>query len=184
MYTMSEVSTKLWTPRMGVDIGRVISAQSTDGQYSLLDEDNYLSAPEAEGAVDTLRDIVVPNFGPENTFLVSKAKEKTQRRTTEWLEHIDFFERTGILEEHVFFCLERPQKAEIAKELGLTDFIDDRDDVFEAMPTDQVHFKLLFAPEQFRDKGGLVRKRGDIYVVNGWLGVRAVFAARQAVAEA
>ncbi|MEO5949158.1 MAG: hypothetical protein ABIP74_02035, partial [Candidatus Saccharimonas sp.] len=52
-----------------------------------------------------------------------------QDRTRSWMEAHDFFETTGISEDHVVFCLERYQKAGICTELGIRAFVDDRADV-------------------------------------------------------
>lgn len=179
---MSANTPEHWTPRIGIDIGKVITAASTENNRSLMDRENYLLAPEVEGAIDTLRDVIVPQFGVDNVFLVSKCRPEMQRRTADWLYHIDFFQRTRIFPQHVHFCLERPQKADIARRLGLTDFIDDRQDVLSVMPSDQVMFKQQFAPEKFHDES-LVKKRGELFVVNGWRGVRALQAARIAIAQ-
>ena len=66
-------------------------------------------------------------------WLVSKAGPRIQARTRSWLTARDFFRRTGVAKENLRFCRERPQKAEHARELVLTHFIDDRLDVLRAL---------------------------------------------------
>jgi hypothetical protein len=64
-------------------------------------------------------------------WLVSKAGPRIERLTRRWLEHHDFFERTGLRRDRVRFCRQRADKREHALSLGLTHFIDDRVDVLE-----------------------------------------------------
>jgi hypothetical protein len=166
-------------PRIGVDIGRVITSASTDGNISIFNELTYLDAPEVAGAVETMRDLIVPSFGTENTFLISKCGEKIQKRTTEWLQHVNFFGRTGVSSDNVRYCLKRPEKALIAAKLGLTHFIDDRPDVLAAMRDEDMPTKMLFLPDSFRQANeATTYRRGSLYVVKGWPGVRAVIEAQ------
>lgn len=159
--------------RIGIDIGRVITAAVTDGEPSIFSEENFLLAPEMPGAVEAIHDVIVPQFGPDNTYLVSKCGPAIQHRTTRWLQHIDFYERTGMRRGNVLFCLERSEKALIAARLGLTHFIDDREDVFNGMP-DSVEHKLHFAPGSFEGDERLAARRGALLAVNGWLGIRTI----------
>ena len=62
-------------------------------------------------------------------WLVSKCGPRVEEKTRRWLEHHRFFELTGVAEDHLRFCRERPQKREHALDLGLTHFVDDRRDV-------------------------------------------------------
>lgn len=50
-------------------------------------------------------------------------------KTVRWLDHWRFWATTGIASDHVRFCLERRDKAQHCRELGVTHFIDDRFDV-------------------------------------------------------
>lgn len=80
-------------------------------------------------------------------WLVSKAGPRVQEKTRHWLRHHRFFERTGIAPENLRFCLERPQKAEHCKELGITHFIDDRPDVLDHLEG-VVRHRFLFGPQR------------------------------------
>jgi hypothetical protein len=73
---------------------------------------------------------LVRQFGGR-VWLISKAGHRIERLTWLWLEHHRFFDRTGMLRDHVRFCRKRQDKREHALELGLTHFIDDRTDVLE-----------------------------------------------------
>jgi hypothetical protein len=120
------------TPRLGIDIGRVIiGAADEDGEadtsfLSQRDED-AIETPPVGGALDTIA-LLTERFEGQ-VWLVSKCGPRIQALTRRWLAHQRFFERTGIAHDHVRFCLKRPEKRLHAVELRLTHFIDDRLDV-------------------------------------------------------
>jgi hypothetical protein len=135
-------------PALGIDIGRVIiSAGSGRGDTSFLDGDlaAALRTPPARDALPIIRDLVV-TFGGR-VWLVSKAGPRVQDRTRRWLDHHRFWEVTGMNRAKLRFCRRRDEKAEIARELGLTHFIDDRPDVLAAM-LGVVRFRFLFGPQR------------------------------------
>jgi hypothetical protein len=118
---------------LGVDVGGVISNCDTDqAGLRLANPETYLRTPFMPGMVPTLRRLVAERFG-DRTYLVSKCRVATQIRTMEFLKHANFFEETGIAPEHVYFCLERAEKAPIARRLRLTHFVDDRLEVLSHM---------------------------------------------------
>ena len=59
-------------------------------------------------------------------YLISKARERMQERIRQWLDHVDFFEITGIDRRDLIFVLTRPEKAPICARLGVTHFVDDQ----------------------------------------------------------
>ncbi len=135
-------------PALGIDIGRVIiSAGSGRGDTSFLDGDltAALGTPPARDALPTIRDLVV-TFGGR-VWLVSKAGPRVQDRTRRWLDHHRFWEMTRMDRANLRFCRQRNEKAEIARELGLTHFVDDRPDVLAAM-LGVVRFRFLFGPQR------------------------------------
>jgi hypothetical protein len=139
MYTVST------EPRMGVDIGRVIiDGDGPDTSFFGSDEES-LRVPAVEDAFEGVAQLVRRFAG--RVWLVSKCGHKIQQRTLRWLEARDFFALTGVDPEHVRFCKERPQKADHAKALGLTHFIDDRADVLEALDG-IVANRFLFGPQK------------------------------------
>lgn len=93
--------------------------------------DNALRTPPVPGVFDILPRLVDRFEG--RVWLVSKCGERVQQRTVAWLEHHRFYDRTGISPKSVRFCRERRDKAIHCRELGISDFIDDRYDVLEAM---------------------------------------------------
>lgn len=136
--------------RLGVDIGRVIiggarpPGEGEDTSFFQGGMDAVLRTPAAEGALETLPRLVERVGG--RAWLVSKCGERTERRTLAWLDYHDFYNRTGIPPDHVRFCRARPDKAIHCRELGITDFIDDRLDVHQAL-RGVVPRRYLFGPQ-------------------------------------
>ncbi|MBX2797315.1 MAG: hypothetical protein KTR31_06605 [Myxococcales bacterium] len=120
--------------RLGLDIGKVIIGPIVDGRAdtSFLGTqlDDAMSTPPAPGAFSAIRTLV-DRF--DEVWLVSKCGPSVQRKTRAWLDHHDFYRTTGVPSGHLRFCLKRHEKAPIAMELGLTDFVDDRRDVLVHM---------------------------------------------------
>ncbi|MFI7068255.1 hypothetical protein ACIBL3_45230 [Kribbella sp. NPDC050124] len=129
--------------RLGIDIGRVIiDGSSGTGDTSFFSGDTaaMLRTPAVPGAFEAIARLV-PLF--EDAWLVSKCGPRVQQRSLEWLRHHRFFERTGIAEGNVRFCLRRPEKAIHCAELGITYFVDDKPDVIAAI-TPVVPHRYLF----------------------------------------
>ncbi|GIF17964.1 hypothetical protein Ate02nite_06940 [Paractinoplanes tereljensis] len=134
--------------RLGVDIGRVIIGGSAPGggdtQFFSGDPAKMLATPAVPGAFEALARLV-PRF--EQVWLVSKCGERVQRHTRQWLDHHDFFGRTGIPRDNVRFCRARPDKAIHCAELGITHFVDDKLDVHAAL-RGIVEHRYLFGPQR------------------------------------
>ncbi|MEU4287858.1 hypothetical protein AB0E63_06525 [Kribbella sp. NPDC026596] len=129
--------------RLGIDIGRVIiDGASGSGDTSFFSGGTaaMLRTPAVPGAFDAIARLV-PLFG--TAWLVSKCGPRVQQRSLAWLRHHGFFERTGIAEGNVRFCLRRPEKAIHCAELGITHFVDDKPDVIAAI-TPVVPHRYLF----------------------------------------
>ncbi|MFF5180955.1 hypothetical protein ACFY2Q_23245 [Micromonospora sp. NPDC000316] len=127
--------------RLGVDIGGVLIEPSDEDADTSFFGANYLRTPMVDGAFDALA-ALGPAF--DEVHLVSKCGEATERRTRGWLAHHDFSARTGIPADRVHFCRTRRAKAPIARELGLTHFVDDRLEVLGYL--DSVPYRFLFRP--------------------------------------
>ena len=129
-------------PAIGVDIGGVIIRPARASGDTSFFSSGYLDTPVVEGAIDSVAQLNASVF-PGQVFLVSKAKSGTAQKTREWLHHQNFYERTGLTEDKLFFCEKREGKVPIAKRLGLTAFIDDRVDVLGHLS--QIKDRFLFA---------------------------------------
>ncbi len=138
------------TPKLGIDIGRVIIDGSShptgdDTAFFKGGIDNALRTPAMPGALEAITRLVEQFDG--RVWLVSKCGERVQLRTREWLAHHQFFEQTGIDPEHLRFCRERREKAIHCRELEITHFIDDRSDVLVALEGIVPH-RYLFGPQR------------------------------------
>lgn len=118
-------------PRLGIDIGGVLSPMA---------EDVATSAP-LPGAIEALARLEA-RFGPRR-YLVSKAGPHVERKTLRWLAELDFFGRTGIPRRNVVFCRERSDKAPICERLRITRFMDDRLEILGYLRT-IVPTRILF----------------------------------------
>lgn len=119
---------------LGIDFGRVIQgAPGPDGEVdtdflgSSLEE--AVESPPAAGAFTVIPHLVT-HF-ERRVWIISKCGESTQRKTLAWLEHHDFYDRTGLPRDHVRCCRHRADKAAHCRELGITHMIDDRLDVLQ-----------------------------------------------------
>ena len=158
-YPASAVSIKegAGSKRCGIDVGGVISLSGQDD-----------ITVECFKAIRKL----VEHFGPQHTFIVSKANAKMVRGTRLWLKEQLFYEKTGLLPDNVYFCTERPQKAEIVDVLGISHFIDDRWSVLEHLT--ECTARYLFP--NHRDNSVpkvLLRKESNVFKVSGWADVLA-----------
>ncbi|GAA3762691.1 hypothetical protein GCM10022225_55410 [Plantactinospora mayteni] len=104
---------------------------------------DFRRTPPVPGAFEAVSALVAEMFG-EHVYLVSKCGERVERRTRLWLEHHDFYARTGVRAGHLHFCRTRQGKAPIAAALGLTHFVDDRLEVLSYLET--VPNRYLFRP--------------------------------------
>lgn len=150
---------------LGVDVGGVLVDAGPGRQDTLLGE-KHLKTPPLEGAILSVAALNAKAFR-DRVWIVSKCKEPTERRTREWMRHIGFHETTGIPESRLRFCRERAEKALIARELGLTHFVDDRLEVLHHM-AGIVPVRVLFRPrtkEALRFKDSLA----DVYLADDWI---------------
>lgn len=116
----------------GIDIGRVlIAGDGADTSFLGHDESAAMRAPEIPGAFEAVARLVSVFQG--DVWLVSKCGPKIEARTRRWLEARKFFERTNMARDHLRFCRERRDKAQIAVDLDLDRFVDDRPDVLRPM---------------------------------------------------
>lgn len=129
------------TPAIGVDIGGVVIRQARAREDTSFFSQDFLQTPEVEGAISAIAHLNASVF-PGGVWIVSKALAPTAERTLLWLEDRGFEAATGVAADRILFCERREDKAPIAKDLGLTAFVDDRVDVLAPMTT--VGRRLLF----------------------------------------
>jgi hypothetical protein len=126
--------TKHSQPVLGIDIGRVIigaadASGKADTSFLSGSDDAAMSTPASEGAFDAIAELTRAFAG--RVWLVSKCGPRIQQLTRRWLQRQSFYERTGVRQDRVRFCLKRPEKREHCAAIGATHFVDDRLDVLE-----------------------------------------------------
>lgn len=138
------------TPRLGIDIGRVIidgSSHPNGGDTAFFegDEQTMLATPEMDGAFDAITQLVEAFDG--QAWLVSKCGPRVRARTERWLAARNFHQRTGITPGNMRFCRRRPEKRKHCLDLGLTHFVDDHPEVHEAI-RGAVEHQFFFGPQR------------------------------------
>lgn len=135
--------------KLGIDVGRVLirpeDADGADTSFIGGSLEDALNTPPYDGMFEVVPKLVSKFDG--RVWIVSKCGPAIQHKTRCWFERHRFFERTGIPQENVRFCLKRPEKAVHCRQLGITHFIDDRVDVLEAM-AGVVSNRYLFGPQR------------------------------------
>jgi len=130
-------------PRLGIDFGGVIipmvgrRRHEDDMEFS----EQFLSTEPQRDAIETVRELVQVFRG--NVWIVSKAGHRTEQLTRRWLEKRQFFVLTGMQDDHLRFCRERPGKEAICRELRITHFIDDRIHVMQLLKNTVDHLYLF-----------------------------------------
>lgn len=139
-------------PRIGIDIGGVLTREGDPNYRGSLDE--WDSTWEADGALDAVRKIT-ETFGPSNTFLVSKVRPggAMHRRMEQWLhEEIMFCQETGLPKENIIFvrAVDGPEGKGVACEkLGISHFVDDKLEVLKSVFEDEAG-NSRFVVERFQ----------------------------------
>lgn len=135
--------------KLGIDIGRVIITPESGGRADTSfiggSMEDALKTPPYDGMFDAVTELT-ERFA-HKVWLVSKCGPRVQEKSRRWLRHHRFFERTKIPPNNLRFCLQRPQKADHCRELGLTHFIDDRVDVLQHLDG-IVDRRYLFGPQR------------------------------------
>ncbi len=131
---------------LGIDIGRVLMCPAADDgrpdtSFLTGTEAQALLTPAAPGMWDAVPALVQMFNG--RVYLVSKCGKRIEELTRKWLEHHQFYLKTGIRPEHWRFVKRRPEKADVAFALSLTHFIDDRLDILENLRTTVPHLALF-----------------------------------------
>lgn len=162
--------------KLGIDVGRVLISPgdelSPDTSFIGGSPEDAMRTPPYDGMFEALPGIVERFAG--QVWIVSKCGAKVRQRTLDWFAHHRFFERTAIDPSRVFFCRERPQKAGICADLGITHFVDDRLDVLEPM-RGIVRWRFLFGPQSVT-----LPADADVHPVADWPGTaRALQSARE-----
>lgn len=139
---------KIIQQRIGIDVGGVIIDKANDGTDTSFIDGDFAKTTAVPGTFGAIAAIVT-RFGAENVFIISKCGTAIQQKTLIWLgdKERGFYTQTGFLPQNIRFCKKRNQKAGIAQRLGITCFIDDREDVLGYMDG-IVPLRCLFGPQK------------------------------------
>ncbi len=119
----------------GSDIGGVLAPSinpSRELPYTFEELKKLTPHPDA---FEVLGRLTTEIFQPRNMFIVSYCDEEIERNSRKWLEYHGFHEITKIPVSHLFYCRDRSHKNIICQELGITDFIDDREKILLSLET-------------------------------------------------
>lgn len=132
---------------LGIDIGNVIiNHRLTDKDDKTLHEERYSTIPAAEGVFDAIKKLNDEKF-QGNIFLISKCTPWAQEKILAWLEDNNFYTKTGVKPENVFFCRERQEKDKICSDNNISYFVDNRLEVLSHMVNIVPHL-FLYQPDQ------------------------------------
>jgi hypothetical protein len=129
------------------------------------DGDNYLNTPPVKDAFESVKELNDVRFHGK-IFLVSRSGPQGPGRIVEWLRHRDFFDRTGVPEEHFYPCGERHEKEIIVRKLGVTHFVDDRAEVLGHMVGHVPNLYLFQSLDE--DKGEFAHVLPRVTFVHTW----------------
>ena len=144
---------------LGIDVGGVIVSKAGDFGDTSFFSDRFLETPPTDQVFEVLARIV-PNF--DDVLIISKCGTNVQRKTMAWMDHHDFYGKTGIARSKFNFCFKREEKVPIAQFWGVTHYVDDRIDIIKSMK-DTVPNLFLFTP----DIRATVTQ-GGFYMVPSW----------------
>lgn len=118
--------------RIGLDVGGVIMKALPGQNVAEFTDEQIVAIPAIGGVFEAVK-ALVEKYGSANVFIISKCREVTEAVILRWMEAHRFCEVTGFNIKNLRFCRGRADKAPIAKDWKLTDFVDDRPDVLVYM---------------------------------------------------
>ena len=158
--------------RLGVDIGGVLKPHRTPETEPRFVTSLQTTEP-VPGSLETLRRLASGGFGPR-LWVVSKCRAENEEPLRAWLGRNGFLDDGLVLLTDVHFCRERADKAEIARHLRLSHFVDDRPEVMSHM--DRAIHRVLFQPDR-DDAAAYAASIGGVPMVETWDDVAAALLA-------
>ena len=114
---------------IGIDFGGVIIKAAHSQEF--LRPEHGESLLQHHDAIENFARLVQLT---ENTvWIISKASPTTQRYTREWLDGVNFYQRTGFLSSNLSFCSKRAEKHAICQSLHISHFIDDNESTLASL---------------------------------------------------
>lgn len=150
---------------LGVDIGNVIiNNRLNDPEINKVDERVYAAFPPSDGVFDSLK--TLSDYFSSEVYLISKCTEWAQEQILLWLKAHDFYAKTGVKEENVYFVRQRHEKDEVCRNLSITHFIDDRLEVLGYMVESTPNL-ILFQPDESEVKE-FEQFLSKVSIANNW----------------
>jgi len=145
---------------IGIDLGWTIKGVRSDGHSDRIAPDSFRVISELVKRGD-------------NVFIISKVTSEQKFRAEKWLTDVDFFNKTSVNPQNLYFCFDRRDKALFVKALGIQIMIDDRAEVMAHLSPLVV--KFLINPET-TDYDLHSQRLFNCKVVADWLEIeRALF---------
>lgn len=156
--------------RLGLDFGKVIGNATLD-QARLGSMGEFIQVRPVPLALRCIGQMTSRRFRGA-AWIVSKCRRRRVRLNVKaWLEYSERLKQLGIPIDHIEFCDRNWQKAEIARRLRLTHFVDDSLEVLIHMPFVPHRFLFRPDPEEVAEFGPIP---GEIVVIpRGWRNLRA-----------
>lgn len=146
--------------RIGIDFGKTIGLVEEEKPY-----------PNCYSVIRFL----INNYGNDNIFIVSKAKEIMRKKIIEWLNKNKFIEETNFIKENIIFCDNYEDKTEIVKKYKINVFIDDHIKVIQGISNLDQMIKIIWFNENFNLKLVDKNKRLKIITTNKWNKIIKIF---------
>ena len=139
--------------KIGIDFGKTIGVVESDRPV--------------ENSFGIIRQWVT-RYGPDNVFVVSKARTKMRRKILNWLSRHSFVQETGIKAGNILFCDSYEDKRTIVEQHNIDVFIDDNVHVVRVLSAcDQIK-KIIWlnAEANLKDIGKPFRRK--IVLASEW----------------
>lgn len=151
--------------KIGFDIGDTLLDRN-GRTFSLYSQEERRSLFQPfKGSLQVIETLCT-QLGRENVYIISKCDQETEEQLIDWLSFHKFIGENKILQENIFFCRERKDKAPIIKSLGLNVFVDDRIEIFESIQ-DYPIIKMIFNKRSKQKDMGIFNGE-DVLIFDDW----------------
>lgn len=116
------------TKRIGIDIVGVILPKAIE--TGTIEE--LMACSALPNAIESIKKLV-EIYKSENIFIISRCPEFAEKVIMRWFDEHSFFTETNFSRSNIYFCREQADKAQIAQQLTLSYFIDDKISVLDFM---------------------------------------------------
>ncbi len=155
---------------IGLDIGGVITEPPVNpGSEDAFTGTDHLLVPKVKDSFAVISELTKRH----RVVIISRAGPTVQRKTTEWLFHHGFFQKTGVRERDIHYTLTRDEKTRIARREDVTHFVDDKLEVLGFMMGMVPNLYAFRAPQIHKNKMPYVASQ--VTHVDSWQELRRIF---------